>query len=259
MTTTEIKGEVSEETTDREFGIEFNVEDLKAIFKALEHLVEEVKVSFNKYGLLVRAVDPAHVCMIDLSLDESALNFYLLEGVDNIGLDLDKVKSILKMAKKGDVIRFDLVGKALAYHVGNQTGQISLVDTGGMSDPKVPNLNLSTKFRMNTQDILDFIKRGNEVSDHIKIEVQDGKVILSCEGDTDKAEMTLPIDHEGGTCNSLYSLEYLENVIKGIKGVSKEITISMGTNYPIKIEYKGCNDKGTFLVLLAPRLENGGR
>jgi proliferating cell nuclear antigen len=258
MTTTETIGNVSEERIEKEFGIEIDPQDLKAIFKGIEKIADEIKVNLSPKGIEIRAVDPAHVTIRQITIDESAFQFLIVEGVDNIGLSMDDIKGVLKLAKKGDIIRLDLIGGKISYTVGIQKGTISLVDTNGMSDPKLPNLELKSGFKIGVKDISDFLSRANDVSDYIKIEGTGGKVKFIAEGESNKAEMEIP-GLEGPDFHSGYSLDYMEDIIKAVKGVSKEISVKLGSDYPIKIEWEGCQGKGKFVALLAPRLENGGR
>ncbi len=93
---------------------EFRVEAarLKAFVAQLEHLVDEVKVHATQDGWHVLAVDPAHVAMVELRLNNLADAFERRNGVPEgiaadveFGLGLAKLKDILRLAKKDDAVR----------------------------------------------------------------------------------------------------------------------------------------------------------
>ena len=76
---------------------------LKELVDVVSTLVDEAKFNVGKEGISVKAVDPAHVAMVDLSLDRAAFeSFKADEG--ELGIDMDKMKEILRLAKGGETI-----------------------------------------------------------------------------------------------------------------------------------------------------------
>src|SRR3970040_237710 len=126
---------------------------LREVVDVISTLVDEAKFNFGKEALVVKAVDPAHVAMVDLTLDRQAFEAYKADDAE-LGLDLDKMKEVLKLARAGDVLSVtqEEDKNRLVVHVGNITRRMSLVDTAGMSDPKVPNLNLPAKGKVRTDE-----------------------------------------------------------------------------------------------------------
>ena len=248
--------------------LEVNAVDLNTVVKTLITLIDEVKLNLSNKGIIIMAVDPAHVAMVKIDLAPDFFEVYGVQEVDHIGVDVERLSSLLKMAKKTkkdpDILRFEYLPEKnkLAYSVGYNDGKIPLVDTSGMSDPKIPNLNLVAEYMVKVSDIVTFIKRAECVSDHIMIEVMADKVTFSAEGETDSARMTLPKGSEalpelqGEPCRSLFSLEYFSNLVKAMKGATEYITMHIGNNYPMKVEYEIAEGTGKVLYLLAPRLEN---
>jgi len=119
---------------------------LKEVVDVVSTLVDEAKFNVGKDSITVKAVDPAHVAMVDLSLDRGAFEAYKADEGE-LGIDMDKMKEILRLAKGGETISLshDEDKNRLVVAVGNTTRRMALVDTAGMSDPKVPSLNLPAK------------------------------------------------------------------------------------------------------------------
>src|SRR5438132_14144724 len=84
--------------------------------------------------------------MVDLTLDRGAFEAYKADEGE-LGVDMDKMKEILRLAKGGEAISFshDEDKNRLVVTVGNATRRMALVDTAGLSGPKVPTLNLPAK------------------------------------------------------------------------------------------------------------------
>ncbi len=234
---------------------------LKELVDVVATLVDEAKVNAGKDGLSVKAVDPAHVAMVDLMLDRAAFESYKADDVE-LGIDMDKMKEVLKLSRAGEVlsIAHEEDKNRLVVHVGNITRRMSLVDTAGMSDPKVPNLSLPAKIKVRTEELRQGIRASESVSDHVAlIATPDGFEIVS-EGDTDSANLKLPKDMlDELVCKekvrSLFPLDYFANMIKAI-GSAPTVTMHMGNDYPVRMEFDIAGGKGQVKYLLAPRIES---
>jgi len=246
---------------EKMFDAKIKSDVLKEVVDVISTLVDEAKFNFGKEALVVKAVDPAHVAMVDLTLDRSAFESYKADDAE-LGLDLDKMKEVLKLSRAGDVLAVtqDEEKNRLVVHVGNITRRMSLVDTAGMSDPKVPNLNLPAKIRVRTEELRQGIRASESVSDHIAlIATPDGFEILS-EGDTDSVSLKLPKDMlDELVCKekarSLFPLDYFANMIKAIS-TAPTVTMYMGNDYPVRLEFDIAGGKGQVKYLLAPRIES---
>ena len=78
-------------------------EILKGLVGVISTLIDEVKFTIDKEGMSLKAVDPAHVAMVDLKINADAFESYEAEETE-IGLDLDKVKEVLKVKMVEDLL-----------------------------------------------------------------------------------------------------------------------------------------------------------
>ena len=234
---------------------------LKEIVTIVSTLVDEAKFSITPDGIRLRAVDPAHVAMVDLKLNKEAFEEYKADESE-LGIDVTKLEQFLRLAKAGEII--DIVNdeekRRLNVAVGNTTKRMSLIDTTGMSEPKVPNLNLPAKVTLKIEDISQGIKASESVSDHIALTVTKDSFEMVCEGDTDQVQMKLLKDQLielecEEKVKSLFPLEYFSNMMRAIPSQAK-ITLNLGNDYPVKIEFKIAEGNGEVTYLLAPRIES---
>ncbi|MGM0448639.1 MAG: DNA polymerase sliding clamp, partial [Methanobacteriota archaeon] len=70
-------------------------------------LVDECKIRLNEEELSIRAVDPANVGMVDLTLEAAAFESYNADG-GVIGVNLARLEDIAGMANSGDLIHLEL-------------------------------------------------------------------------------------------------------------------------------------------------------
>lgn len=234
---------------------------LKDVITVVGTLVEEVKLNVSSEGISLRAVDPAHVAMVELSLKAGAFE-ELKASAGELGVDIEKFREILKLARAGSVIKLnhDEDKNKLIVSLENLTRRMSLVDTAGMSDPKVPNVNLPARVVIKTEELGQGIRASESISDHIALIATPEYFELSAEGDTDSVSLKLPKDllevlETKDTVKSLFSLDYFSNMIKSV-GATPTVNLNLGTDYPVRIEFDIAGGEGHVKYLLAPRIEN---
>ena len=234
---------------------------LKTLIDATSTLVDEVKVRVEPEGMSLKAVDPAHVAMVELTLRAAAFQEYKADSME-MGLDLEKFKEVLKLASGDDEVEmdFDPSGHRLVMKIGNVTRRMSLVDTSGMSDPKVPKLDLPCKITIMPSELERGIRAAESIADHVALSADKDTFELIAEGDTDQVHLKLDRSmlaelKATEKSKSLFSLDYFANMVKAAKG-SGGIQLQLGNDYPVKIEFDLAGGNGHVTYLLAPRIES---
>ena len=242
------------------FEAEIKNEVLKEVLSVVSTLVDEAKFTFNAQGLHLKVVDPAHVAMADITLSSKAFESYKAQET-SLGIDIKKLMDVIKLAKPGDVIKLthDEEKNSLIVKVSNITRRMQLVDTSSISDPKVPNLTLPVSLKLEASHLTQGIRASESVSDHITLTVSAEGFELSSKGDTDYVNLKLPKDlikeiNCSENVKSMFSLSYFSNMIKSV-GTGNDVSLSLGTDYPIMMEFEISEGKGRVKYLLAPRIE----
>jgi proliferating cell nuclear antigen len=157
-------------------------------------------------------------------------------------------------------LKHDEDKRKLKIMVGDITRHMSLIDTTGMSDPKVPNLELPASVTVRADDLMQGIRASETVSDHIALVASPDGFEMTCEGDMDqvhwrKAKKDLAALEAPSSVRSLFPLEYFSNMLKSVSSGSS-VTMHLGSDYPVKMEFKIAGEKGEVRYLLAPRIES---
>ncbi len=243
------------------FKADLKSDTLKGLVNIISTLIDEVKFTITPEGMTLKAVDAAHVAMIEMEVSKGAFESYEAESTE-IGLDLDKVKSILKLASSGDIIRMeqdDSHGR-LVFKVGNITRRMNLVDTASMNDAKVPQLTLATDVSLKVDELQKGIRAAESISDHITLRAGPGYFELSCEGDTDSVNLRLEGDslievNADAEVRSMFPLDYFSNITKAIPA-GTAVRVELDSDYPVKLVFALADGQAKVNYLLAPRIES---
>jgi DNA polymerase III sliding clamp (beta) subunit (PCNA family) len=235
------------------------------IVKGTKHA--EFRVHFTSDGLEVRAVDPANVIAIDVTLHADALDEYKHEDELAIGVSNKILGGVLQHARYGkrtdDPI--NLVGgdRQLTSIVNRELAGVdtifrerqALIDADSVRiDFDSPDLDLQTKVDIPTQAFIEVVDAID--SDHATLSA-DG--VLSVHGETDVAEsdIELAVPVTGTVEEVLYSHSYLERIAKAmhVGKVDDEITLRFDDEFPMYVDFAR-DDLYSGKIMIAPRLKS---
>ena len=242
------------------FKAKVRMEVLRELVEVISTLVTEVKLTVSKDGIDVKAVDPSHVAMLVVSLKKSAFEEFTGESTE-IGLDVEKLKEVLRLSKPGDSIdlQYDGGKKSLVLKVGKVTRSMSVVDPAGITDPKVPNVTPPGVVVVRMEELRQGIRGSESISDHVTIQLDPEGFTMHSEGETDRVDMRLEKSaltklEVKEPVKSMYPLDFFSSMVKSIT-TSPDVTLHVGNEYPLKIDFALADGKGEGRFLLAPRVE----
>ncbi|SEH50427.1 monomeric archaeal DNA polymerase sliding clamp [Halopenitus malekzadehii] len=226
-------------------------------------LVDECKIHLNEEELAIRAVDPANVGMVDLSLEAAAFESYEADG-GVIGVNLARLQDIAGMANSGDLIHLELDEETRKLHIeiDGLSYTLALIDPDSIrQEPDIPELDLPAEIVLEGAQIDRGITAADMVSDHIRLRIDEAAEAFSieAEGDTDDVDLNLErddlIDLTAGPADSLFSLDYLKDMNKAIPK-DAEVIVELGEEFPVKLHYSFAEGMGNVTFMLAPRIQS---
>jgi len=243
------------------FEIRIKAEALKNVFSILTPITGEIKLVANADGWKVRAVDPAHVAMVDMELSQKAFDQYSVEPME-LGLNVERLLDHIKTAKADEEVHMKLdQDNRMIVSMSNLTLKIPLVDSSGFSDPKVPNLSLPVAIKLNSAELQKGLKASQSISDYLTFNCQEDKLVMTSTEDLSSMTLELRKDEEfvqenfEGPAKSSFSLDYFSQLMKGV-GSNRDIVLHLGNSYPLKLEFEFSEGNGHVRYLLAPRIES---
>jgi proliferating cell nuclear antigen len=236
---------------------------LRDALDSVSVLVDECKIRLNEDGLGIRAVDPANVGMVDLTLEAAAFESYEADG-GVIGVNLTRLEDIAGMANSGDLVHLELDEETRKLHIriDGLSYTLALIDPDSIrQEPDIPDLDLSADIVVEGAQLDRGIKAADMVSDHIRLRVDEDTetFFIEAQGDTDDVDLELGredlIDLAAGPADSLFSLDYLKDMNKAIPG-DAEVTVELGEEFPVKLHYELAEGQGHVTYMLAPRIQS---
>ena len=232
-----------------------NSDDLRSILKSLSIVSYEGMLSFTQNEMTSKLVDPANVCMVDLNIPTGEFTDYELDEDFSIELDYDKTLNFISDAKN-EVVSLGITKTHIEINYGiAQFRQATVALDSLRSEPKLPILSFNVKLELKTKQVSKAIKSCGKLADHITFQMLKDDFSIHGKGNTDEvtAEIEDPLIHKADTAISIYSVDYLTDLFKGI-GTTETITLEMSTGFPLVITTT-TKKTGTLMYLLAPRIE----
>lgn len=249
------------------FEAKIDASTLRAFVETITAIVDEGKLRITEEGLKLRAVDPANVAMISFVLQRDAFDDFRFsvesEGDTEIeiGMDFMKLIGILGIGGREDVeLKLDENAQKLYTRMGSLDYTLSLLDPSSLrKEPKVPELEFPAKVIIETEEFRRTIRAAEKIGENIVLGVDGEEFYMEAEGEMDKLRLGLGkeqlIDLTPETVSSLYSLEYISSMSKGISH-AENITLNLGKNYPLQMDFALAEGKVKVSYLLAPRIES---
>ncbi|MBI2109976.1 proliferating cell nuclear antigen (pcna) [Candidatus Woesearchaeota archaeon] len=229
----------------------------------ISELVNEVKLKVDKEKILLTAMDPANVAMIDFKLLSSAFTEYKVDDEVEIGVSLDSLKQILKRAKPSDVLIMELDKDKAKLKIqlrgeSSRTFNLALLDleTGKQ---RVPDLKFDLRIDVPSYLFNEAIEDMDVVAESVALVVMKDRLFVESEGKMNNARVEVgdentKVKNDGGEVKGKYSIEYLKKMIKASK-LADNVIVQFGKEYPLRLEYN-VKDKVSMTWILAPRVAN---
>jgi proliferating cell nuclear antigen len=234
---------------------------LKESMNIISDLVNEVTLKIDQDKIELIAIDPANVAMIDFKLLSSAFVEYTVEKPEELAINLDHLKSVLKRAKPTDTVTMSMEEEKNRLNIALKgqsvrTFNIPLINIEE-SEQKLPNLSFTSKVVMSSSKFDDAVEDMSIVAESVALNTKSDTLIIKSESNMRDAEVeigaseetTIIADEEN---SSKYSMEYLKKVSKASK-LSDSVSLEFGNDYPLRAEYK-LLDKLRLAFILAPRV-----
>ncbi len=224
----------------------------------LSELVLEVKIKVTKQGLEIVAIDPANVALVELKVPASAFSKFEVEKNEELGLNLEDFKQILRRAPAGAPLTLEKEENSLKVEIEDKTKRkfsLALINIDA-EEKKVPELSFLSKIELDSNTFSEIINDAAIVADSCSFTAMPDLFIVEAKGTLHKSKTELSSDEAKitteGQQKAKYSLDYLLKFVKASK-FSDRISVNFSQDYPMRLEFR--NDVLQLNFILAPRVE----
>ena len=180
-------------------------------------------------------------------------------------VNIGELLKLIKRASKDEVIDFSVdekSGRLQLEITGKYTRKFNM-STLNLSEETVPvpKVTFNAKIKATTEGLSHAIVDAQLVSDHVKIIVNNEKLVFDAAGELMGAVITIEKGNDAlleldvaQPSQATFSLSYLSEIIKAASATSDIATIEFSTDMPIKLDFQQPRE-GKLSFYLAPRIE----
>jgi len=226
-------------------------EEWKTIVSTLQNLTEDASFDVDASGITFRAMDPSHIALIDLVWEAGGFEKFEFQGKkagekDRFAVRVEDFAKIIKRAERNESITISRdsssasSSEALLIKLGAYRDfEFHLLDSASVSSTPLPKLSLVSKFSISSaafERVLDDI---SAISNHIKISAEpSGTLTFSGKGDSGSAKVTFTQSElakleSPQASDSVYSIEYIQKVLKPASSSSEFVEFSFASKMPL--------------------------
>lgn len=235
----------------------------KESISIISELVTEAKFKITSNGLELVAMDPANVAMVIFKMLASSFTSYELKKDEEIAINLNNLKQILRRAKGEDILTLETEENRLKIQLKSNTTRSFSIPTLDLEEKeqRVPELTFPYLIEMEAGMLSEAIEDVSVVAESVTLLGERSQLLVKAEGDLSKALIEIKPDENTviqakseDKFKAKYSLEYLKKMAMGGK-LAERVGIHFNNDYPLKIEFKVI-DKLQMSFILAPRVDN---
>jgi proliferating cell nuclear antigen len=238
---------------------------LRDMTTSISILVDEATFKLDSEGMRLRAMDPSRVAMIDFEWPKSVFEEYVCDAAAKMCVNITELLKLLKRAGKDEVVELSLdekTGRLQVAIMGKYSRNFTM-PTLEASEEEVPTPKLSFNVRVKatTEGLSQAIEDAQLVSDHVRLEADQDKLVFNAAGDLMGATITIQkgsdtlLDLEAKEpSKATFSLSYLTEIIKAASATSDIATLEFSSDMPVRLDFQQVKG-GKLTFYLAPRIE----
>ena len=232
-----------------------NPKVLSDAISLLSELVLEVKAKVTKAGFEITAIDPANVALASLKIPASAFSQFEIDKEQELGLNLEDLKQVLKRAPNNLII--ERQENSLQLKFAKRAFNLALINIEA-EEKQIPNLNFNTSVQLSSSAFSEAVSDAAVVADSCSFVANEDAFIVEAKGTLNSSRTEMLKDEikiksgAGSVSKAKYSLDYLLKFAKASK-FADSMTLSFSSDYPGRFDFK--NDQLELAFVLAPRVE----
>ncbi len=223
-----------------------DAKNLKYIIESMSELVDEAVFFLHKDVLSMEACDPSLVCKVELDLQSSFFNEYQATEERTIGLSMNALRKVSRRIHLGDGMLMELNGGTMDFTLQSSIERQFQCLLLEVQEEVLPTIDVEYPIfvEMDVSVFKEGVRDAAVVANSVLFKVNTEEMIISAEGDTERARIRIPRTSESvkkfvvrEECCSKFNLGYLVSFLHS-SYVSERVHIYMGgKNLPLRIDF----------------------
>ena len=242
-----------------------DVKLLRDVITAISTLIDEGTFNVSPEGIKLRSMDPSRVAMVDFAMQKTTFEEYISDRNAKICLNLGELLKLLKRAGRDEAVEIFLdeeTGQIVITIRGKYMRTFRMPTLETMEDEvPTPKVTFNAKITLTTDGLRQSLEDVALVSDHVRMETDGEKFMMSAKGDIMGANIELKKGSDAllslevkEPSKATYPLSYLSDIVKAASATSDIVAIEFSTDMPVRLDFKQPYD-GFLVYYLAPRIE----
>ena len=238
---------------------------LKDMMGAISILVDEATFDVSPEGIKLRAMDPSRVAMVDFEWPKTVFDEYSCEENMKMCINISEMLKLLRRTGKDESVELSLdekTGKLKIAIKGKYSRTFNMPTLEAMDEEvPTPKVTFNVSAKATTQGLREAIEDASLVSDHVKIEAENDKMIMNAAGDIMGAKIEFSVGSDvllemktKQASKATFSLSYLSEIVRAALPTSEIVVIEFSTDMPIQLDFQQ-EKEGKLKFFLAPRIE----
>ncbi len=244
-----------------------SVSALRKVVEAIEPLVCDANFVFGAGGIFLRAMDSAHVALVELSVPRSLFAHLSASRDTRVGVHVPSLLRALKSAGKDDELELrlqsgDSCELALRMSSSERSAEFSLslleIDSEDVDVPSSPSE--AVELALSSGEFSRAVRDCSMFSDVVRIDATPAAVALTAKGESGSlrvaftpgagCELDCP-----APCSAPFALRYLSTFSKGA-AVAPVVRLKMVADWPLVVEFENVAEEAGECVrfYLAPKV-----
>jgi len=243
----------------------------KNITESLAALVKEIHFISDDEGIHARAIDEAHIAMVDLALSPNSFTEYHCNGSVAFGVSLVEMTQIMRRSTDDDTLELTVdetknkLNLKLKSEKATRNFSLSLLGEDSGEDIPIPDIKFDTLISMSASTFKNILKDAEVVGDYITLQATPERIKVTSDGDSGEVEVIIDVSESQQSDNlreyqvkaesqAIYALKYLSDMTKTV-GAFDYLKIEYSTDMPLKLGILAPTYQLDYF--LAPRIEGG--
>ena len=207
------------------------------VFTVAAVVGKEVALRAVAEGLAVRAMDPSHVMLLQLTAPREVFVEYSVEAEGMAGVIVPKVRCVLRRFGREE-LTVRAADEKLEIRGERKRFKLPLMEVTADEEIPEPKVEFTAELKLLSKPLLAAVEDSRLVSDHVRFEYGDEKLTVKAVGDLGEAENVFNtsevlLEAGGDACKATFSTTFLRDVLKAVADLSEVVEIRLATDMPL--------------------------